>query len=410
MIPGVQDFFYYPVYKSDVEVQASPWLEPFNLKSIKDLPPLSHGSAHTAADSRGEQTGNPTQIDNDCSNSLCSLVKKLNIQFGSQPKNLEELLQRSFASMPSHSALQSPMDAPFVSPFMRSHTSTYYQGAAGNSVNDVSIRGTSMVKSPFVGIRSMKSQVDIATDEGLILQIAELINHKNDSRIRTAITELLAKYDNNNTGNTQAQNGFGFLNKGNQGINFDGGLDGIGQFGHIGNMVNLADIGHLPNFGNGNNMNNIGHLGNNLCSKQGTIALSSGLTMNAVKRSPRTTACVTSSNNFNANPLNTKIEAARKELFVISESLPRKEESVFVKQKTNEFNVFDFVTGPVQFSTVGSHNFSPLISSGPVIKDGYNLLSGQTTLMSHSISQQAASLSTNSSHSGKFLFLQIFLI
>jgi hypothetical protein len=76
-IPGIQDFFYSPFIKREINVLASPWLEPFKMKSFKDLPPLSHASAHTAADSRGgDQTANVVQPDNDVSVSLSTLAKK----------------------------------------------------------------------------------------------------------------------------------------------------------------------------------------------------------------------------------------------------------------------------------------------------------------------------------------------
>jgi len=364
-IPGVQNFFYSPFTKfEEINVQSSPWLEPFKIKSVKELPPLSHVSAHTAADSRGDQTGNQLQFENDISQSLCYLVKKLNLQLGSQPKNLDELLQRSFMSMPSHSILQSPRGSALPSPFI-THTSTLFQGKVPGSTNDLSLKGSSFRKSPFVtASKTFKPPVNVGTDEGLILQIADLIN-RDDGRIRSAISELLAQYGGNPDQQKDSANKRGIFGEKDQGF-FSKGNNAINPF--------TANPGDKPK----------------------TISLSNGLTMNLLNRSPKSTNYVTVSNNFNIISQNTKIEAARKELFVISENDPKSEKPKN-KQEPNDFNLFDFLGETTR------SNLSPLISSGSLLKGSINMNnSGQPYfLTSHSMSQQTASLSTNSSHSGK---------
>jgi len=118
--------------------------------------------------------------------------------------------------------------------------------------------------------------------------------------------------------------------------------------------------------------------------------------MNALKRSPKVHA-VTISENFKLNPQHPKIEAARKELFVISETAPggTSQPSNKKQKEQNDFNLFNFIG-----DTGRTNCLSPLISSGNILRGGLNMnLLSQPYTLSHSISQQAASLSTNSSHS-----------
>jgi len=362
-IPGVQNFFYSPFAKPQAREQPSPWLEPFKIKSIGELPPLSHVSAHTAADSREDHAGNQL---NDISNSLCYLVKKLNLQFSAPPKNLEELFQKSFMSMPSHSVLQSPRGFALHSPFNKSTANSLFQGKVPSSTNDLSLRGNSFRKSPFVGAtQTFKPPVNVGTDEGLILQIADLIN-RDDGRIRSAISELLAQYGNSEELQKNNVNKRGIFGEKDQGL-----------------------------FSKGNFAN---PFTTNPGDKPKTISLSNGLTMNLLNRSPKANSCVTISDNFNIVSQNTKIEAARKELFVISETVPNVNKQVPSKQQEQtDFNLFDFLG-----ETTARSNLSPLISSGSILKGSINMNnSGQPYfLTSHSMSQQTASLSTNSSHSG----------
>lgn len=389
-IPGVQNFFYHPFPQNDPIVQPSPCLEPFKLQSLKEIPLFSHASAHTAADSRGDQTRNHIQMDNDCSNSLCSLVKKLDLRFPSQPKNLEELLQRSFASMPSYSALQSPMGPAFASPFIRPYTPKVgYQGVKSGSISDLSFRGSFGQKSSFSGSQILKQKTVPPTDDGLIVQIAELISKENGGRIKDAITDLLSQYGAINLTQTDKidQLEIGKLTSANQ---MNANLQ----------KVNLA----IPTYDNTANNVNEG------ASKPATISLSSGLTMNALNRGPtpvrrELTPTKPKQTSQNQNP---RVEAARKELFILSEFDEKKSQAFPSKQtETNDFNLFDFTHGPA----ILNHNQnSPLISSAPLLRDGLGNLMNQPTsaFTSHSTSQQAASLSTNSSHSGKRYYILVF--
>lgn len=382
-IPGVQNFFYHPIPQNEPIVQPSPCLAPFKLQSLKEIPLFSHASAHTAADSRGDQTRNQIQMDNDCSNSLCSLVKKLNLQFPSQPKNLEELLQRSFASMPSYSAVQSPMGPAFASPFIRPYSG---KGMQSGSLSDLSFRGSFGQKSSFSGSQVLKQKAAPPKDDGLIVQIADLISRESDGRIKAAITDLLKQY-------------------------------GAATPVHISDKGILGEITPINN----NNMNlnkanlvisNIDNTANANDNKPVTISLSSGLTMNALNRGPtpvRREQTPTKSKPTSQHQ-NNRVEAARKELFILGEFDEKKNQTFPPKQtETSDFNLFGFTHGPA----ILNHNQnSPLISSAPLLRDGLGNLMNQPAcaFTSHSTSQQAASLSTNSSHSGKRQFNSTFLM
>lgn len=351
-IPGIQDFFYSPFMKKEINVLASPWLEPFKMKSLKDLPPLSHASAHTAADSRGDQTANVVQQDNDVSVSLSSLAKKLSIPFETQPKNLEELLQRSFVTLPSQSLLQSPHLSAFPSPFIRSHSNALFQGFPGiNSINDVSMRGNSMAKSPFVGpLKPLKPPVNPNTDEGLILKIADLINRESDGKIRNAITELLAQY-----GDVEK------LQK-----------DALAaRFARNGNDQAAID-NHKPK------------------------RLYTGLEMYPLNRSPKANPAKVVNDNFKSNPQTNKVEETRTKLIDMSEGVPKENKSATQKQESNDFNLFNFLG---ETARLNAASYSPLISQGNFLNKGLNM-NMLSDPFSHSLSQQVASMSTNSSHSG----------
>ena len=309
--------------KKEINVLASPWLEPFKMKSLKDLPPLSHASAHTAADSRGDQTANVVQQDNDVSVSLSSLAKKLSIPFETQPKNLEELLQRSFVTLPSQSLLQSPHLSAFPSPFIRSHSNALFQGFPGiNSINDVSMRGNSMAKSPFVGpLKPLKPPVNPNTDEGLILKIADLINRESDGKIRNAITELLAQY-----GDVEK------LQK-----------DALAaRFARNGNDQAAID-NHKPK------------------------RLYTGLEMYPLNRSPKANPAKVVNDNFKSNPQTNKVEETRTKLIDMSEGVPKENKSATQKQESNDFNLFNFLG---ETARLNAASYSPLISQGNFLNKG----------------------------------------
>jgi len=351
-IPGIQDFFYSPFMKKEINVLASPWLEPFKMKSVKELPPLSHASAHTAADSRGDQTANVVQQDNDVSVSLSSLAKKLSIPVETQPKNLEELLQRSFVTLPSQSLLQSPHLSAFPSPFIRSHSNALFQGFPGiNSINDVSMKNNSMVKSPFVGpLKPLKPPVNPNTDEGLIFQIADLINRESDGKIRNAITELLAQYGDVEKLQKDALAARFARNGGDQ----------------------AAIDNHKPK------------------------RLYTGLEMYPLNRSPKANPSKVVNDNFKSNPQTNKVEETRTKLIDMSEGVPKENKSSSQKQENNDFNLFNFLG---ETARLNAANYSPLISQGNFLNKGLNM-NMLSDPFSHSLSQQVASMSTNSSQSG----------
>jgi len=320
------------------------------MKSFKDLPPLSHASAHTAADSRGgDQTANVVQQDNDVSVSLSTLAKKLSIPFETQPKNLEELLQRSFVTLPSQSLLQSPHLSAFPSPFIKP---PMFQGFPGiNSINDISIRGNSMAKSPFVGpMKSLKPPVNPNTDEGLIMKIADLINRESDGKIRNAISELLAQY-----GDVEK------LQK-----------DALAaKFARPGNDQVLTD-NHKPK------------------------VLYTGLEMYPLNRSPKANQTKVVNDNFKSNPQINKVEETRTKLIDMSEGMPKENKTSAQKQESNDFNLFNFLG---ETARLNAANYSPLISQGNFLNKGLNM-NMLSDPFSHSLSQQVASMSTNSSQSG----------
>src|SRR4051812_13736914 len=103
-IPKSQNIFYNPMMiKNNESVCPSPMIQvPFRMLSREQLPGPQLTS-HVINDLHLNKEVN----NNDASTSLQSVLYQLQTHFPGQPKNLEELLQRSFSSMPSNSVFQS---------------------------------------------------------------------------------------------------------------------------------------------------------------------------------------------------------------------------------------------------------------------------------------------------------------
>lgn len=209
-----------------------------------------------------------------------------------------------------------------------------------------------MAKSPFVGpLKSLKPPINPNTDEGLIMKIADLINRESDGKIRNAITELLAQY-----GDVEK------LQK-----------DALAaKFARAVNDQGLTD-NHKPK------------------------VLYTGLEMYPLNRSPKSNQTKVVNDNFKSNPQINKVEETRTKLIDMSEGMPKESKPASAqKQENNDFNLFNFLG---ETARLNAANYSPLISQGNFLNKGINM-NMLSDPFSHSLSQQVASMSTNSSQSG----------
>jgi hypothetical protein len=208
-----------------------------------------------------------------------------------------------------------------------------------------------MAKSPFVGpMKALKPPVNPNTDEGLIMKIADLINRESDGKIRNAITELLAQY-----GDVEK------LQK-----------DALAaKFARACNDQGLTD-NHKPK------------------------VLYTGFEMYPLNRSPKSNLNKVVNDNFKSNPQINKVEETRTKLIDMSEGVPKETKPASAqKQENNDFNLFNFLG---ETARLNAANYSPLISQGNFLNKGLNM-NMLSDPFSHSLSQQVASMSTNSSQS-----------
>lgn len=304
--------FYNPASKPQQEtVCPSPM---FQIPTKKTLPPINsifQGSRFTAAETN--QSNNQTSFEsNSLSNSLNSLLNQLQTNASSQPRNLEELLQRSFNSMPSNSQFQSPfVSSTTKSPFMNGYNNNNHNQPSMASdlskiLNPMTLLETSLQNNNFRNNNNNQpgmNQNNEAINKTLVLQLAQILKQESESKIKSAIAELILKY-----------RALGLLNNlsGNEMLDLQ-------------NLINGAE----PQQANGfqfqpNHQEVLPQLPQH--PQQNTVPISGGLTMNAVNavnavrndlHQPSMPQNMQSLFKNNLQP--TRIDATRRELFAMSE-------------------------------------------------------------------------------------------
>ena len=202
-LPINQNMFYNPTVKSNELVPPSPMIQaPFVIRPGESHPGLQFPMNNLA---EGLQNHPINDINNnDVSGSLNSILHQLQNQYPSQPKNLEELLQRSFSSVPSNSMYQSFQSA-MPSPFVGHNTpSSHFQMSMGSEFSrgfNSNLLGTPLQNNQLFNGKQQQMQMQMnapqsndAVHSMLISQLADLLKQESENKIKSAIAELLLKY------------------------------------------------------------------------------------------------------------------------------------------------------------------------------------------------------------------------
>lgn len=322
--------FYNPASKPQQEaVCPSPM---FQIPTKKTLPPINsifQGSRFTAAETN--QSNNQTTFEsNSLSNSLNSLLNQLQTNVNSQPRNLEELLQRSFNSMPSNSQFQSPFVSSAKSPFMNGYANNNQNHNQQSMASDLSkilnprtLLETSLQSNNFLsnnqnnmnGINGMNGQNNEAINKTLVLQLAQILKQESESKIKSAIAELILKY-----------RALGLLNNlsGNEMLDLQNLINGAepAQSNGLSNgLTNGLTNGLSNGFQFQSNQQDVLPQISQIAQipQQNTVPLSTGLTMNAVRNDMHHQPMSSNMQLFKSSLQPTRIDATRRELFAMSE-------------------------------------------------------------------------------------------
>ena len=290
--------FYHPAPKSTVEpVCPSPMFQIPAKKAPQGFNSMFQGSRFTAAETN--PTNNPTNFEaNDISNSMNSLLNQLQPQYGNQPRNLEELLQKSVCSMPSNSCYQSPFNSSLQSPFMggNNHHISQIQPSVGSELshllNPMTLLETSLQNPNLLHNQNNKNQSTESISKGLILQLAQILKQESESKIKSAIAELILKY-----------RALGLLN------NISGGetLD-------LQSLIKGTEAAQHHPYQYPQN-----HQEMHQIHQQIPVSLASGITMNPINRSDLPQTAGPQMQMYGTNLQSNKIDHARQQLFVINE-------------------------------------------------------------------------------------------
>jgi len=174
----------------------------------------------------------------------------------SQPKNLNELLQKSFSSTHSNSLLQSPLLSTRPSPLAGYNCvqNSYVQSQMGPDFSNLltsSVLGTPIQNPQLMRNQGASSQPHRNANENLLRELASLLKQDNGENIKAALTQLLQQYNDGNN-----------LNSYNR----------LGQNGRSNGFMRMQDEMN-QNYQHQNGMR-----------PQKTISLSNGLTMNSLNR------------------------------------------------------------------------------------------------------------------------------
>jgi len=295
-IPSVQNMFYHPPTKNQIDpVCPSPMFQVPAKKNTQALNSLFQGSRFTAAETNPSNNHSILE-NNNASNSINSLINQLQSQLTNQPKNLEELLQKSFSSLPSNSMVQSPFTSSMQSPFMGGNNhNSQIQPSIGSEISNLlapmTLLETSLQSNNLLGNQSHKNQQGEAVNKALVLQLAQILKQESESKIKSAIAELILKY-----------RALGLLNNlsGNEMLDLQ-------------SLIKGAETPQNHNYQYQNNHQEV-------MSQPNLFSLSCGLPMNSVPRNDMAhSVSMNDQQGYKQCLQPTKIDAARRELFAMNE-------------------------------------------------------------------------------------------
>ena len=288
--------FYHPPTKNQIDpVCPSPMFQVPAKKNTQPLNSLFQGSRFTAAETNPSNNHSILE-NNNVSSPIHSLIDQIQGQMSNQPKNLEELLQRSFSSIPSSSMLQSPFTSSMQSPFMGGNNhNSQMQPSMGSEISNLlaplTLLETSLQSNNLLGNQSHKNQQGEAVNKALVLQLAQILKQESESKIKSAIAELILKYK-----------ALGLLNNlsGNEMLDLQSLIKGT-------ETPQNYNYHYQPNH-------------QEVIPQQNTFSLSCGLPMNSVPRNDMMhTIPMDEQHGYQPNFQSSKVEATRRELFAMNE-------------------------------------------------------------------------------------------
>lgn len=174
----------------------------------------------------------------------------------SQPKNLNELLQKSFSSTHSNSLLQSPLLSTIQSPLVGYNCvqNSYVQSQMGPDFSNLltsSVLGTPNQNTQLLRNQGTSTQPSRNNNENLLRELTNLLKQDNGGDIKVALAQLVQQYNGGNN-----------LNSYNR-LRENGRANGLMRMQEEFNQNLHSQNGMRP---------------------QKTISLSNGLTMNSLNR------------------------------------------------------------------------------------------------------------------------------
>jgi hypothetical protein len=200
-LPKNQNIFYDPVFVTRHEaICSSPAFHTSVNSGLKGYLPSSLLESYQSSETSEENTQNNKNLYNQASPDFHSNCHELHIGSTLQPKNLKELIERSFSTVPSNSPFQASFHSVMPSPFLSYSTpnSHYFcSSTALKASNQCSsgILGTPLQNPCVLQEKNFNSyqQNQIKSQNALICKLAQISGKENEKAAEIAINQGLSQ-------------------------------------------------------------------------------------------------------------------------------------------------------------------------------------------------------------------------
>ena len=268
-MPMAQNLFYHPMSKPEDNTQPSPMINLRAFSGLRDNIPMFQSQSNIRQEIPINNLG--ANRNHELINSLTSLLNSGQNQASAQPRNLNELLQKSFSSSNSNSILQSPFisshQSQFAgqnimqSPYTHNIITPDYSNFLTSSVLETPVQSANIFKNPMSQQHAVQPTEGV--NDALLLQLARLLKQDNGENIKSALADIIDNYNavNPPSQDRRTQTDFGQnyyqqhnLQNGPRTISLSNGV--IMQSLNRGNNYNAMN-NRLPNILMNNGMNNV---------------------------------------------------------------------------------------------------------------------------------------------------------
>ena len=200
-MPMHQNLFYHPLVKAEDNSHPSPMVNLHAFSGARESNPVFYAQGNVRQEVLVNNFG--SNRNHELINSLASLLQGSHNSASPQPRNLNELLQKSFSSNNSNSILQSPFMSshhsqfagynPTQSSYVQNIMAPDYSNLLTASVLETPIQNSNMFRNPMIQQSAPQSAENM--NEALLLKLARLLKQDNGENIKTALSDILHGYD-----------------------------------------------------------------------------------------------------------------------------------------------------------------------------------------------------------------------